>query len=222
VAKDDRLLQYSALSGKLLVDALEYIKNFRHPLRDQVGRRHGEESLKKSFWTTSRLLRAVGCVPSSCTGRPGDTRSWRSSAQASSSTAAGHQCLRPEGGDGVTGSINTELVTLRKRQRHRPGLRRLGKGRRPDPGAEAGAGSPDLGQVGEVTRVNRDFLEMLLQQGYVRCLARGRARTAELQHQPRQRGRRRWPSPSAPRAHLPLDVPGILRARADRPATAPI
>ena len=25
----------------------------------------------------------------------------------------------------------------------------------------------DLGQVGEVTRVNRDFLEMLLNQGYV-------------------------------------------------------
>jgi acetylglutamate kinase len=67
----------------------------------------------------------------------------------------------------LTGSINTELVTLLNREGgHAVGV--SGKD-----GALLRArklqieGGRDLGQVGEVVRVNNDFLEMLLKQGYV-------------------------------------------------------
>src|SRR5437763_12225329 len=68
----------------------------------------------------------------------------------------------------LTGSINTDLVTLLNQEGgHAVGV--SGKD-----GALLRArklqhenGGRDLGQVGEVTRVNKDFLDLLLQQGYV-------------------------------------------------------
>src|SRR5205814_407609 len=57
--------------------------------------------------------------------------------------AAGHQCLRPEGGgDGAHRLHQHRAGDAAQRQRHRSGRRRLGKGRRPHPGAQAGAGRP--------------------------------------------------------------------------------
>jgi acetylglutamate kinase len=67
----------------------------------------------------------------------------------------------------LTGAINTELVTLLN-QEGGSAVGLSGKDgallRARKIASEAGR---DLGQVGEVTRVNRDFLEMLLNQGYV-------------------------------------------------------
>jgi len=67
----------------------------------------------------------------------------------------------------LTGSINTELVTLLNQESNNAvgvsgkdgALLRARK--------MQGEGGRDLGQVGEVTRVNTDFLEMLLGKGYV-------------------------------------------------------
>jgi acetylglutamate kinase len=66
----------------------------------------------------------------------------------------------------LTGSINTELVTLLNQENgHAVGV--SGKDGGLLRAKKLQTGGRDLGMVGEVTRVNRDFLEMLLNQGYV-------------------------------------------------------
>ena len=66
----------------------------------------------------------------------------------------------------LTGSINSQLVTLLNQENgHAVGL--SGKDGGLLRARKQKSEGQDLGQVGEVTRINRDFLEMLLTQGYV-------------------------------------------------------
>ena len=67
----------------------------------------------------------------------------------------------------LTGSINTELVTLLNGNGAALAVGVSGKDGGLIRARKLMQEGRDLGQVGEVTRVNRDFLEMLLQQGYV-------------------------------------------------------
>src|SRR3989441_242230 len=67
----------------------------------------------------------------------------------------------------LTGSINTELVTLLNGNGAALAVGVSGKDGGLIPARKLVPEGRDLGQVGEVTQVNRDFLEMLLQQGYV-------------------------------------------------------
>jgi acetylglutamate kinase len=174
VAKDDRLSNYSPnFKVALLVEALSYIQKFTGTrcVIKYGGAAMVKDSLKKSFCNDISLLRSVGLKPVIVHGGgPEITRT-----------------LEKLGGkaefvDGIrvtsssdlkvvemvlTGSINTELVTLLNQESSNAvgvsgkdgGLLRARKLQ-----AEGGR---DLGQVGEVTRVNRDFLEMLLGQNYV-------------------------------------------------------
>jgi acetylglutamate kinase len=174
VAKDDRLANYSPnFKVALLVEALSYIQKFTGTrcVIKYGGAAMVKESLKKSFCNDVSLLRSVGLKPIVVHGGgPEITRT-----------------LEKLGGkaefiDGVrvtsssdlkvvemvlTGSINTELVTLLNQESNNAvgvsgkdgALLRARK--------MQGEGGRDLGQVGEVTRVNTDFLEMLLGKGYV-------------------------------------------------------
>ena len=67
----------------------------------------------------------------------------------------------------LTGSINTELVTLLNQEGAAHAVGVSGKDGGLLRARKLVQDGRDLGQVGEVTRVNKDFLEMLLQQGYV-------------------------------------------------------
>jgi acetylglutamate kinase len=174
VAKDDRLSNYSPnFKVALLVEALSYIQKFTGTrcVIKYGGAAMVKDSLKKSFCNDISLLRSVGLKPIVVHGGgPEITRT-----------------LEKLGGkaefiDGIrvtsssdlkvvemvlTGSINTELVTL---------LNQVSSNAVGVSGKDGGLlrarklqaeGGRDLGQVGEVTRVNRDFLEMLLGQNYV-------------------------------------------------------
>jgi acetylglutamate kinase len=174
VAKDDRLSNYSpTFKTSLLVEALSYISRFsgKRCVIKYGGAAMVKDSLKKSFCEDVILLWSVGLRPIVVHGGgPEITRALE---------RLGGQ---PEFVDGMrvtnasdlkvvemvlTGGINTELVTLLNQEGgHAVGVSgkdgALLRARR-----LAGEGGRDLGQVGEVTRVNREFLEMLLNQGYV-------------------------------------------------------
>ncbi len=173
VAKDDRLSNYSPkFKTTLLVEALSYISHFtgKRCVIKYGGAAMVKDSLKKSFCDDIGLLRSAGLKPVVVHGGgPEITRT-----------------LEKLGGkaefiDGVrvtnasdlkvvemvlTGSVNTELVTMLNREgSHAVGVSGKDGGllRARKVLSEDGR---DLGQVGEVTRVNKDFLEMLLAQGY--------------------------------------------------------
>jgi acetylglutamate kinase len=173
VAKDDRLTNYSpTFKVQLLVDALGYIKKFSGTrcVIKYGGAAMVKESLKKSFCDDVALLRAAGLRPLVVHGGgPEITRTLEKLGG------------KPEFVDGqrvtnasdlkvvemvLTGSINTELVTLLNQEgSHAVGV--SGKDGGLLRARKLVSAGRDLGQVGEVTRVNKDFLEMLLQQGYV-------------------------------------------------------
>jgi acetylglutamate kinase len=67
----------------------------------------------------------------------------------------------------LTGSINTELVTLLNQEGTAHAVGVSGKDGGLIRARKLVQEGRDLGQVGEVTRINKEFLEMLLQQGYV-------------------------------------------------------
>jgi acetylglutamate kinase len=173
VAKDDRLANYSPkFKATLLVEALSYIARFtgKRCVIKYGGAAMLKESLKKSFCDDIGLLRSAGLKPIIVHGGgPEITRTLEKLGS------------RPEFVDGVritnasdlkvvemvlTGSINTELVAMLNREGdHAVGvsgkdgaLLRARKLRGDD--------GRDLGQVGEVMRVNSDFLNLLLSQGY--------------------------------------------------------
>jgi acetylglutamate kinase len=174
IVRDNRLSNYSpAFKASLLVEALSYISKFsgKRCVIKYGGAAMVKDSLKKSFCDDIILLRSVGLQPIVVHGGGPEISSTLEKLGA-----------KPEFVDGMrvtdatdfkvvemvlTGSINTELVTLLNREGgHAVGV--SGKD-----GALLRArklqieGGRDLGQVGEVVRVNNDFLEMLLKQGYV-------------------------------------------------------
>jgi len=175
VAKDDRLTNYSpSFKRTLLVEALSYISRFagKRCVVKYGGAAMLKESLKKSFCEDIKLLKTVGLQPIVVHG--GGPEISRTLEQLGSG--------KPEFIDGVrvtsasdvkvvemvlTGGVNSELVTLLNQDgAHAMGV--SGKDgallRCKKLVADHGR---DLGQVGEITQVNKAVLEMLLAQNYV-------------------------------------------------------
>ncbi|MGQ0507898.1 MAG: bifunctional glutamate N-acetyltransferase/amino-acid acetyltransferase ArgJ [Myxococcaceae bacterium] len=174
VAKDDRLSNYSPkFKQTLLVEALSYISQFsgRRCVIKYGGAAMVKESLKRAFCNDINLLRSVGLKPVVVHGggpeitkaldRLGTRTKWVDGERVTTSSDVKVMEMV------LSGSINSEIVTLLNRQGgHAVGV--SGKD-----GALLKArklvteGKKDLGQIGEITQVNRAFLEMLLDQGYV-------------------------------------------------------
>jgi acetylglutamate kinase len=174
VARDDRLTNYSpGFKRALLVEALSYIARFTNTraVVKYGGAAMVKDSLKASFANDINLLRTAGLLPIVVHGGgPEITYTMESLGRV------------PEFVDGVritdredvklvemvlTGKINTELVSLlNQSSAHAVGV--SGK----DAGLLrarkiAGEGGRDLGMVGEVTHVNHELLEVLLDKKYV-------------------------------------------------------
>ena len=174
VAKDDRLANYSPnFKVALLVEALSYIQKFAGTrcVIKYGGAAMLKDSLKESFCNDISLLRSVGLRPVVVHGggpeitrtleRLGGIAEFIDGVRVTSSSDLKVVEMV------LTGSINTELVTLLNQDSSNAvglsgkdgGLLRARKIQSED--------GRDLGQVGEVVRVNTDFLEMLLNKNYV-------------------------------------------------------
>ncbi len=174
IARDDRLTNYSpGFKRALLVEALSYIARFTNTraVVKYGGAAMVKDSLKASFANDINLLRTAGLLPIVVHGGgPEITYTMESLGRV------------PEFVDGVritgredvklvemvlTGRINTELVSLlNQSSAHAVGV--SGK----DAGLLrarklVGEGGRDLGMVGEVTHVNHELLEVLLDKKYV-------------------------------------------------------
>jgi acetylglutamate kinase len=174
VAKDDRLSNYSpTFKASLLVEALSYISRFsgKRCVIKYGGAAMVKDSLKKSFCEDIILLRSVGLRPIIVHGGGPEITATLEKLGGKAEFVDGIRVTHASDVKVVemvlTGAINTELVTLLN-QEGGSAVGLSGKDgallRARKIASEAGR---DLGQVGEVTRVNRDFLEMLLNQGYV-------------------------------------------------------
>jgi acetylglutamate kinase len=175
VAKDDRLTNYSpGFKRALLVEALSYIARFTNTraVVKYGGAAMVKDSLKASFANDINLLRSAGLLPIVVHGGgPEITHTMEKLGHGKSEFVDG---VRVTGRDDVkvvemvlTGRINTELVSLlNQSSAHAVGL--SGK----DAGLLrarklAGEGGRDLGMVGEVTHVNHELLDVLLEKKYV-------------------------------------------------------
>src|SRR6266852_5003805 len=174
VGKDDRLANYSpAFKQQLLVEALGYIRRFAGTrcVVKYGGAAMVKESLKKSFCDDIGLLRSVGLRPIVVHGGGPEITRTLEKLGGKAEFVDGQRVTNASDLKVVemvlTGSINTEIVTLLNAQgiAHAVGL--SGKDGGLIRARKLVSEGRDLGQVGEVTRVNKDFLEMLLQQGYV-------------------------------------------------------
>ena len=174
VAKDDRLTNYSSsFKVRLLVEALSYISRFsgKRCVIKLGGEAMVKESLKRAFCNDVMLLRSAGLFPVIVHGGGPEVAKTLTRLGKDPALAEGLQLT--DASDVkvlqmvLNGSVNSELVTLLNRGGGHAvgvsgtdgGLLRARK--------VAGEHGQDLGQVGEVTAVNKAFLEMLLQQGYL-------------------------------------------------------
>jgi acetylglutamate kinase len=178
VSRDDRLTRYSpGFKRALLVEALKYISRFSGTrcVLSLGGGAMVKETLKRSFCEDVNLLRSVGLRPLVVHGGGPEI------------TATLKQLGTGEAGevDGVrvtdetdlkvvemvlTGRVNSELVTMLNTD----GGCAVGVSGKDGPLLRARklvSDGGDLGRVGEVTEVNREFLEMLLAGGYVPVIA---------------------------------------------------
>jgi len=175
VARDDRLTNYSpGFKRALLVEALSYISRFTNTraVVKYGGAAMVKDSLKASFANDINLLRSAGLLPIVVHGGgPEITHTMEKLGHGKSEFVDG---VRVTGRDDVkvvemvlTGKINTEIVSLlNQSSAHAVGV--SGK----DAGLLrarklAGEGGRDLGMVGEITHVNHELLEMLLEKKYV-------------------------------------------------------
>jgi acetylglutamate kinase len=175
IARDDRLTNYSpGFKRALLVEALSYISRFTNTraVVKYGGAAMVKDSLKVSFANDINLLRSAGLLPIVVHGGgPEITQTMEKLGHGKSEFVDG---VRVTGRDDVkvvemvlTGKINTELVSLlNQSSAHAVGV--SGK----DAGLLrarklVGEGGRDLGMVGEVTHVNHELLEVLLEKKYV-------------------------------------------------------
>jgi acetylglutamate kinase len=175
VSRDDRLTNYSpTFKRTLLVEALSYIDKFskKRAVVKYGGAAMVKDSLKASFANDINLLRSAGLLPVVVHGGgPEISRTLEKLGAGKSEFVDG---VRVTGVEDVkvvemvlTGRINTELVSLLN-QKSANAVGVSGK----DAGLLRarrlyGKEGRDLGMVGEITHVNRDYLEMLLEKGYV-------------------------------------------------------
>jgi acetylglutamate kinase len=174
VAKDDRLTNYSpTFKVQLLVDALGYIKKFSGTrcVIKYGGAAMVKESLKKSFCEDIGLLRSVGLRPIVVHGGGPEITRTLEKLGSKAEFIDGQRVTNASDVKVVemvlTGSINTEIVTLLNAEGAAHAVGVSGKDGGLIRARKLVQEGRDLGQVGEVTRVNKDFLEMLLTQGYV-------------------------------------------------------
>ena len=210
---DDHLANHSpGFKRALLVEALSYISRFtnKRAVVKYGGAAMVKDSLKACFSNDINLLRSAGLLPIVVHGGgPEITHTMEALGHGKSEFVDG---MRVTGKDDVkvvemvlTGKINTELVSLLN-QSSNAAVGVSGK----DAGLLRarrllGEGGRDLGMVGEVTHVNQELLEMLLEEE-VRPggVPRGPWRRRRgLQHQRRRRGRRDRRGPARREAHLP-------------------
>lgn len=175
LARDERLTHYSpGFKRALLVEALSYIARFTNTraVVKYGGAAMVKDSLKASFANDINLLRSAGLLPIVVHGGgPEITQTLEALGMGKSQFVDG---VRVTGREDVkvvemvlTGKINTELVSLlNQSSAHAVGV--SGK----DAGLLrarklVGEGGRDLGMVGEVTHVNRELLEVLLDRKYV-------------------------------------------------------
>lgn len=175
VTRDDRLTNYSpGFKRALLVEALSYISKFsgKRAVIKYGGAAMVKESLKASFANDVNLLRSSGLLPIVVHGGgPEITHTLEKLGGKRSEFVDGVRVTGPDDVKVVemvlTGKINTELVSLLN-QRSALAVGLSGK----DAGLlrakkVTGEGGRDLGMVGEVTHVNHELLEVLLDKGYV-------------------------------------------------------
>jgi acetylglutamate kinase len=174
VAKDDRLSNYSpTFKVKLLVDALGYIQKFSGTrcVIKYGGAAMVKDSLKRMFCDDIRLLRSVGLRPVVVHGGGPEITRTLEKLGGKAEFVDGQRVTNASDVKVVemvlTGSVNTELVTLLNGNGSALAVGVSGKDGGLIRARKLVQEGRDLGQVGEVTQVNRDFLEMLLQQGYV-------------------------------------------------------
>jgi len=167
VARDDRLTNYSpGFKRALLVEALSYISRFtnKRAVVKYGGAAMVKDSLKASFANDINLLRTAGLLPVVVHGGgPEITQTMETLGMGKSEFVDG---VRVTGREDVkvvemvlTGKINTELVSLLNQQSAHAVLLRARK--------LVGDHGRDLGMVGEVTHVNQELLEVLLDKHYV-------------------------------------------------------
>jgi acetylglutamate kinase len=175
VARDDRLTNYSpGFKRALLVEALSYIAQFtnKRAVVKYGGAAMVRHSLKASFANDINLLRSAGLLPIVVhSGGPEITHTLEKLGLGESEFVDG---VPVTGRDDVrvvemvlTGKINTELVSLlNQSSAHAVGVSGKDAGllraRR-----RVGEGGRDLGRVGEVSHVNHELLEVLLDRRYV-------------------------------------------------------
>jgi len=174
VAKDDRLGNYSpAFKRALLVEALAYIDQFRGKrcVIKYGGAAMTRDSLRRSFCDDVLLLHSVGLLPVVVHGGGPELTRVLDKIGGSAEIIDGIRVTSTSDMRVVemvlTGQINTELVTqLNQRGSHAVGmsgkdaaLLRAKKLVRDD--------GRDLGQVGELTEINKAFLNSLLGQNYI-------------------------------------------------------
>ncbi|HSN91397.1 MAG TPA: bifunctional glutamate N-acetyltransferase/amino-acid acetyltransferase ArgJ [Anaeromyxobacteraceae bacterium] len=174
VAKEDKVASYSpAFKRALLVEALKYIAAFSGPIAvvKYGGAAMVKESLKEAFAEDVALLKKVGLKPVVVHGGAPEITKTLEKLGERSEFVDGLRVTDAQSMPVVemvlTGKVNQELVALLNARRAAAvGL--SGKDgtllRARKVVHESGR---DLGHVGQVVEVNRKFLEMFLEQGYV-------------------------------------------------------
>ncbi|MGA2450864.1 MAG: bifunctional glutamate N-acetyltransferase/amino-acid acetyltransferase ArgJ [Polyangiaceae bacterium] len=173
IARDDRLTNYSpGFKHALLVEALSYIARFtnKRAVIKYGGAAMVKDSLKASFANDINLLRSAGLLPVIVHGGgPEITQTMEILGRGKSEFIDGVRVTAREDVKVVemvlTGKVNTEIVSLlNQSSAHAVGVS----------GKDAGllrarklVTERDLGMVGEVTHVNHELLEVLLDKKYV-------------------------------------------------------
>jgi acetylglutamate kinase len=175
VAKDDRLTNYGpSFKRALLVEALSYIARFKgkRAVIKYGGAAMVKDALKASFARDVNLLRSAGLQPIVVHGGgPEISKTLEKLGGKKSEFVDG---VRVTDADDVkvvemvlTGRINTELVSLLNQgSAHAVGVSGKDAGLLRAKRA-VGKDGRDLGMVGEVTSVNHELLDVLLQKDYV-------------------------------------------------------
>jgi acetylglutamate kinase len=175
IARDDRLTNYTpAFKRAILVEALSYIARFSNTraVVKYGGAAMVKESLKASFANDINLLRTAGLLPVVVHG--GGAEITHTLEELGLGKGEYGDTIRGTGREELkvvemvlTGKVNTELVSLlNQSSAHAVGV--SGK----DAGLLrarklVGEGGVDLGMVGEITSVNRELLDVLLERHYV-------------------------------------------------------
>jgi len=174
VGKDERLSNYSpAFKVSLLVEALGYISQFRGQrcVIKYGGAAMTKETLKRSFCEDILLLRSVGLKPIVVHGGGPEITRALEKLGSTAEFIDGQRVTQASDLKVVemvlTGSINTELVTLLNRH----GGNAVGVSGKDAALLEARKlvrkDGRDLGRVGELAKVNGGILELLLERDYV-------------------------------------------------------